>query len=127
MTDLHFFASIAAGILGLMMTTVSWHFLKGNPVLDNPVIHIAVGVLTFIGLRYRLGGVIGAILISYEAVAICILFLLLWIAFQKVYNAQKNKRQETDHKQLSQMREGPRDLQKTRTKTSRREISRRKD
>lgn len=78
------FASIVAGSLAVMMTVVSWRVLKGNPVLDNPVIHVGVGVLTFIGLRYRPGGLIGQILLGYEAVAISILFLLLWMAFQKV-------------------------------------------
>jgi len=127
MNDLSSFASIAAGIVAVMMTVVTWRVLRDRPPLDSPVIPGCVGLLTFIGLRYRPSGVIGAILISYEAVAICILFLLLWIAFQKMCNAKKNKRQESDHKQLSQLREGSPDLQKTRKFSSRREIQRQKD
>jgi len=84
MNDLCSFATIVGGALAVMMTVVSWRVLKGNPVLDNPVIHVAVGVLTFIGLRYHPGGLFGTILLGYEAVAISILFLLLWMAFQKV-------------------------------------------
>jgi hypothetical protein len=77
-------ATIVAALLAIMMTFVSWRVLRGNPVLDNPVIHVAVGVLTFIGLRYRPGGLIGVILLSYEAVAVSIAFLLLLMAFRKV-------------------------------------------
>lgn len=74
-------ATIVASMLAIMMTVVSCRVLKGNPLLDNPVIHVAVGILTFIGLRYQVDGLLGQILIGYEAVAIAILFLLLlsWV------------------------------------------------
>lgn len=82
------FASIIVGALAVMMTVVSYRVLKGNPVLDNPVIHVVVGVLTFVSLRYHPGGMIGMILLGYEAVAISILFLLLLEGFRKVRRSQ---------------------------------------
>lgn len=121
-------ATIVAGLFGIMMTFVSWRVLKGNPVLDNPVIHVGVGVLTFIGLRYRPGGLIGQILLGYEAVPIAILFLLLWMGLQKVSQAQKVRKREAEiAKQSSQLREGPQDLQKPKTQSSRSAIQKRID
>ena len=128
MNDLHSFAPIVAGGLGLMMTMVSWHVLKGNPILDNPVIHVAVGVLTFISFRYSPGGLPGGILLGYKAVAISILFLLLWMGFQKVSQAQKEKKQKAVvARQASQLREGQQDLQNPKTQSSPREIRRQTD
>lgn len=128
MNILSWFASIVAGGLALMMTAVSWRVLKGNPVLDNPVIHVAVGVLTFIGLRYRPDGWIGTILLGYEAVAISILLLLLWMAFQKACQAQKERKQEAKiARQSSQLLEGQQDHKMTKTQSSRRDIQRPKD
>ena len=118
MNCLSWLASIVAGGLAAMMTVVSWRVLKGNPVLDNPVIHVGVGVLTFIGLRYRPGGLIGTILFGYEAVPIAILFLLLWTAFQRVSQARKvRKQQELMAGQASQLRAGKLDLQKPKTRS----------
>lgn len=88
MNTLNSSASIIAGALAVMMIVVSSRVLKGNPVLDNPVIHVVVGVLTFVSLKYHPGGMIGVILLGYEAVAISILFLLLWRGFQKVRQSQ---------------------------------------
>jgi len=128
MNDLHSFASIAAGIIAVMMTVVSWWVLREHSSLDSRVLPVCVGLLTFIGLRYRPGGLLGAILLSYEAVAISILFLLLWMAFQKVCKTKEKRKKEAKiARQSSQLREGPQDLQKTRTKTSRRDIQRPND
>jgi len=108
------FASIVAGALAVMMTVVSWRVLKGNPVLDNPVIHVVVGVLTFIGLRYRPGGLIGQILLGYEAIAISILFLLLWMGFQKVRQSEVfGDLIEKIEKQIRRSQEQERNLEKT--------------
>jgi len=128
MNNLCSVATIVAGLFGIMMTFVSWRVLKGNPILDNPVIHVAVGVLTFIGLRYRLGGLIGQILLGYKAVAISILFLLLWRAFQKTSKAHAERKKKNQiAKQSSQLREGPQDLQKPKTQSSRSAIQKRID
>ena len=108
------FASIVAGALAVMMTVVSWRVLKGNPVLDSPVIHVAVGVLTFIGLRYRPAGLIGQILLGYEAVAISILFLLLWMGLQKVRQSRfYGDLTEKIEKQICRQREGRHRLKET--------------
>ena len=116
------FASIVAGALAVMMTVVSWRVLKGNPVLDNPVIHVVVGVLTFIGLRYSPGGLIGQILLGYEAVAISILFLLLWMGFQKVRQSRfYGDLTEKIEKQIRRSREQERNLEKTKRQDDRRQ------
>jgi len=84
MSELGDIGTIVAGALAVMMTVVSWRVLKDHSTLSNPVISVCVGVLTFIGLRYRPGGLVGMILLSYEAVAISILFLLLYRAFKRL-------------------------------------------
>ena len=115
------FASIVAGALAVMMTVVSWRVLKGNPVLDNPVIHVVVGVLTFIGLRYRPGGLIGQILLGYEAVAISILFLLLWMGFQRARQSRfLGDLSQKIEKQIRRSREQERNLEKTKRQDDRR-------
>jgi len=122
MNNLCSVATIVAGLFGIMMTTVSWRVLKGNPVLDNPVIHVVVGVLTFIGLRYRPGGLIGQILLGYEAVAISILFLLLWMGFQRVRQSRfYGDLSQKIEKQIRRSSEQKRDLQETRRQDGRRQ------
>ena len=79
-------------------------------------------------LRYSPRGLIGTILISYEAVAILILFILLWMAFQKARQAQKARKQEAEiARQSSQLWERQQDFQKPKAQSSRRDIQRRKD
>ena len=122
MNNFYSVASIVAGALAVIMTVVSWRVLKGNPVLDNPVIHCGVGVLTFIGLRYRPGGLIGQILLGYEAVAISILFLLLWMGFQKARQSRFfGDLSQKIEKQIRRSSEQKRDLQETRRQDDRRQ------
>ncbi|MEI6166645.1 MAG: hypothetical protein WCS52_05575 [bacterium] len=120
------FASIIAGVLAVMMTVVSWRALH-DTFLGNPIVSVCVGILTFIGLRYRPGGLFGMILLSYEAVAISILFLLLWMGFKKVQqNLEKRRQGAKIARQSSQLEEGQHDLQKPKTQ-SQREIQKRED
>jgi uncharacterized membrane protein len=121
------FASIIAGVLAVMMTVVSLRALHDS-FLGNPIVSVCVGILTFIGLRYRPGGLFGMILLSYEAVAISILFLLLWMGFKKVSQAHKErKQQEMLVRQASQLREGQQGRQKPKPRSSWREIQHRND
>ena len=67
------------------------------------------------------------ILLSYEAVAISILFLLLWMGFKKVQqNLEKRRQGAKIARQSSQLEEGQHDLQKPKTQ-SQREIQKRED
>ncbi|MEI7912976.1 MAG: hypothetical protein WCK77_25425 [Verrucomicrobiota bacterium] len=119
-------ASIVAGVLAVMMTVISYRVLR-DTFLDNPLIHVAVGVLTFIGLRYRPSGLIGMILLGYEDVPIAILFFLLWMGFQKVSQAHKERKQkEMLARQASQLREGQQKFQKPKAQSSSSEIQKRK-
>lgn len=75
--------TVVAAIMAIMTTVVSWRALRDHSTLDNPVIPVCVGLLAFIGLRYLPEGLANTILIGYVALAIAILFMLLFMAFQK--------------------------------------------
>lgn len=98
MTTLSALATVAAAAMGIFMTFISWRVLKQCPILDHPVIPILVGALTFIGFRYRPGGMAGTICLGYEAAAISILFLLLFLAgarqVRNAQNAERRRRQD---------------------------------
>lgn len=83
MNALSSFGSILATIMAIMTTVVSSKVLREHSTLNNPVIPVCVGALSFIGLRYMPEGLAHTILIGYVALAIAILFLLLLMAFQK--------------------------------------------
>lgn len=77
-------STLIAGILAVMTTVVSFRVLRNHSTLDNPVIPVCVGALSFIGLRYMPEGLAHTVLIGYVALAIAILFVLLFMGFQKV-------------------------------------------
>jgi hypothetical protein len=95
MNTLSSIGTIVAGIMAVVTTVVSWKALRDHSTLNNPIISVCVGALAFIGLRHLPEGLGNAILLLYVILAIAILFLLLWMGFQKV-------RQYRSHGDLSQ-------------------------
>lgn len=126
MTTLSILATAFAAAMGIFMTFVSWRVLKHCPILDNPIIHVLVGTLTFIGFRYRPGGMVGTICLGYEAVAISILFLLLVsvVARKRMPDSGRESRQESDvqqdHDSLGR-EEKPGNIQRSEPMTRRKE------
>lgn len=74
---------IVAGIIAAMTTAISLRVLKTCPILNNPVISLCVGGLTFIGLIILPSGWIGGLLIPYAALGLTLLLLLLMGPFLK--------------------------------------------
>jgi hypothetical protein len=75
--------TIVAALMALMVTVVSFRVLRDHSTLNNPVIPVCVGLLSFIGLQHLPEGVEHTVLIGYIALPIAILFLLLLMAFYK--------------------------------------------
>jgi len=83
MNALSSFGIIIAAIMAIITTVVSWRVLRDHSTLNNPVIPVCVGLLSFIGLRHLPEGLAHTVLIGYIALPIAILFMLLFMAFQK--------------------------------------------
>jgi len=83
MNNLSSMSSIIAGIMSVITTVVSWKVLKDHSTLGNPLLSVCVGALSYIGLLYLPAGLKDMVLLVYVAMAVAILFLLLWMGFQK--------------------------------------------
>ena len=79
MSSLSILPLIVAGIIAVMTTAVSFRVLKMCPILNNPIISLCVGGLTFMGLISLTGGWVGGLLIPYAALGLTLLLLLLLI------------------------------------------------
>ena len=88
MNALSLIGTVVAAIMAIMTTVVSWHALRNHSTLGNPVLPLCIGLLSFVGLRYLPEGLANTVLIGYVALAIAILFLLLFMAFQKARRLQ---------------------------------------
>jgi hypothetical protein len=114
MNNLSSISSIIAGIMAVMTSVVSWKVLKDHSTLGNPLLSVCVGALSYIGLLYLPAGLKEMVLLVYVALAIAILFLLLWMGFQKVRRSRfyGDLSQKID-KQIRRSREQERNLRKT--------------
>jgi len=81
MSSLSILSLIAAGLIAAMTMAVSFRVLKQNKTLDNPIVAICVGLLTFIGLITMPGQWMSAVLILYAALGISIFLILLFSLF----------------------------------------------
>ena len=122
MNDLSSMSSIIAGIMAVMTTLVSWKVLRDHSTLNNPIISVCVGALSYIGLLYLPAGLKDMVLLVYVALAIAILFLLLWMGFQKVRQSRfLGDLPKKIEKQIRRLREDGRNLQKTKRQDDRRQ------
>jgi len=101
-----------AGIIAAMTMAVSLRVLKICPVLNNPVISLCVGGLTFIGLISLPCGWVGGLLIPYAALGLTLLLLLLIGPFLKGKEDRRNKNEWQERDQLSRDKEGKYHLEK---------------
>lgn len=74
---------IVAGIVALLTFIVSLRALKACSVLNNPIISLCVGGLTFIGLTSLPSGWLYGLLIPYVALGLTLVLLLLIRPFLK--------------------------------------------
>ena len=72
--NFRFWMALICGVLNMV---VSFVVLRKHSTLDNPVIAICVGGLTFIGFMTLPGEMLRLILVSYVALAITLMLLLL--------------------------------------------------
>ncbi len=114
MNDLSSINSIIAGIMAVMTTVVSWKVLRDHSTLNNPIISVCVGALSYIGLLYLPAGLKEMVLLVYVAMAIAILFLLLWMGFQRVRQSRfYGDLSQKIEKQIRRSRDQKRDLQES--------------
>jgi ABC-type Co2+ transport system permease subunit len=100
MNTLSSFSTVIAAIMAIMTTVVSWRALRDHSTLNNPVIAACDGLLSFLGLRYLPEGLAHTVLFGYVALTIAILFMLLFMAFQKARRAWfLNNPSKTNEKQ----------------------------
>ena len=91
MSSLSIFSAIVAGIIAAITAAVSFRMLKTCPILNNPVISLCIGGLTFLGLISWPSGVVGGLLIPYAALGLALVLLLLLGFFRKCREERRNK------------------------------------
>jgi len=80
--------TVVAATMACMTAMVTWRVSRDNSTLGSPGIALGVGLLSFLGLRCLPEGLANTILVGYAALAIAILFLLLFMAFQTARRPQ---------------------------------------
>jgi len=122
MNDLSSINSIVAGLMAVMVTLVSLKVLKDHSTLNNPIISVCVGALSYIGLLYLPAGLKEMVLLVYVALAVAILFLLLWMGFQKARQSRfLGDLSQKIEKQIRRSREKERNLQESSRQDGRRQ------
>lgn len=92
MSSLSILPLIVAGIIAAMTIAVSFRVLKMCPILNNPVISLCVGGLTFIGLISLPSGWVGGLLIPYATLGLTLVLLLLIGPFLKGKEDRRKKK-----------------------------------
>ena len=105
MSSLSIFPAIMAGIIAAMTTAVSFLVLKTCPILNNPVLFLCVGGLTFLGLISWPSGLVGGLLIPYAALGLALVLLLLIGCFRKCREERRNKSEWQERGNLSRDKE----------------------
>ena len=108
--------------MAVMVTLVSLKVLKDHSTLNNPIISVCVGALSYIGLLYLPAGLKEMVLLVYVALAVAILFLLLWMGFQKARQSRfLGDLSQKIEKQIRRSREKERNLQESSRQDGRRQ------